>query len=219
MIWPTFCIDNFFQNPNSVIDFAKTLKFIKSNGNFPGERTDALHKINNDFFDQTTRKIVACLYPNEVYNNIRWRAAQYFQKINPKEHPDKGFVHQDLDTEFTSIVYLSDNNSNTCIYRRIKTPIPSHTVNKEKRYTGKINKNDIKFKKDIEINQSCFEKTIEFKSIKNRMIIFDGAADHGVENFGNKEDEERLTLITFFESISKVDNSSLKFHANECQRY
>jgi hypothetical protein len=29
------------------------------------------------------------------------------------------------------------------------------------------------------------------------MILFDGGTPHGVENFG-QEDEERLTLITFF---------------------
>lgn len=219
MIWPTFCIDNFFQNPDAVIKFSKTLKFIKSNGPFPGERTEALHTVNQEFFEQSTKKIIACLYPNEIFNNIRWTASQYFQKINPKEHPDTGFIHQDLGTEFTSIIYLSNNNSNTCIYKRIKQPIPDHTVIRKKRYTNKINKNNPQLKKELKINQSCFEKTIEFKSIKNRMILFDGAADHGVESFGNKDEGERLTLITFFDSVSRVDNYALKFHANECQRY
>ena len=50
------------------------------------------------------------------------------------------------------------------------------------------------------------------------MIIFDGAADHGVENFG-KNSEERLTLITFFSAIYRKDGQSLKFHSNECKKY
>jgi len=218
MIWPTFCIDNFFKNPDAIIDVAKKLKFHKTNGQFPGERTDYLHKVNNDFFLQTTKKIIACLYPNEV-NNIKWTASQQFQKINPKKHPCKGFIHQDLDVEFTSIIYLSDTVSNTCIYRRLKEPIPDHTEIRKKGYTGLIDQNSAEFKKEIKTNNELFEKTIEFKSIKNRMIVFDGSADHGVESFGKKEDGDRLTLITFFESISRLDNFPLKFHANECKKY
>ena len=68
MLWPNFCIDNFFQNPDSVLDFAKTLKFYKTNGTYPGERTKPLHEIDHDFFLNVTKKIVACLYPNDVKN-------------------------------------------------------------------------------------------------------------------------------------------------------
>ena len=47
------------------------------------------------------------------------------------------------------------------------------------------------------------------------MILFDGSQYHGVDNYGN-DNKERLTLITFFESVKRVDNKPLKFHALEC---
>ena len=63
MIWPTFCIDDFFINPEAIINYSKKLKFYKSEGNYPGERTDSLHKVDYDFFLNTTRKIIVSLYP------------------------------------------------------------------------------------------------------------------------------------------------------------
>ena len=218
MIWPTFCIDNFFKNSDAIINFSKTLKFNKSNGSFPGKRTEPLQMLNKDFFDNTTRKIMACLYPNELPNLI-FTANQYFQKINSNEHPYGGFIHQDLSTtEFTSIIYLSESNSNTCIYRRIKETVPFHDLIRNKAYKNEIKQKDNIFQKELIKNNKCFEKTIEFRSIKNRMILFDGSSDHGVENFG-KKNETRLTLITFFKSALKNDGSALKFHSSECMRY
>ena len=217
MLWPNFCIDNFFQNPDSVVDFSKTLKFYKSKGKFPGERTKPLHEINYDFFLKVTKKIVACLYPNDL-ENLEWKALQFFQKIKPQEHLTKGFIHQDIEREFTSIVYLSSNDSNTCFYKRLKEDIPNHIKIKEDIYLNKKQSN-LKFEKSLKEDHNSYEKTIEFKSIKNRMILFDGSADHGVESFGKKNEQERLTLITFFSSIYRTDGEALKFHSNECKRY
>ena len=218
MIWPTFCIDDFFINPEAIINYSKKLKFYKSEGNYPGERTDSLHKVDYDFFLNTTRKIIVSLYPNEI-DNLNWTATQYFQKIKTKDFPNQGFIHQDLEKEFTSIVYLTDDlSSGTCIYKRIKEPIPEISSIRKKGYLDLKKQKTKKFKDELKFHNSHFKKTIEFKSIKNRMIIFDGSADHGVENFG-KNSEERLTLITFFSAIYRKDGQSLKFHSNECKKY
>jgi len=218
MIWPTFCIDNFFQNADAIVDYANNLEFKSNNGAFPGTRTEAIHEIDNYFFSSTTKKILACLYPNEIESNLQWTALQYFQKIDPKKYATEGFIHQDLDAEFTSIIYLNETNSNTCIYRRIKEPIKNESKIKYKAYKGQISQKSKTFKNALKRNNQFFEKTIEFKAIKNRMILFDGGCDHGVESFGNKN-EPRLTLITFFERIIRTDNKSLKYHANECRKY
>ena len=50
------------------------------------------------------------------------------------------------------------------------------------------------------------------------MILFDSHQSHGVENFDNKENEERLTLITFFYDLSKNDGALLKKHGTEHRR-
>jgi hypothetical protein len=215
MIWPTIIIDNFFNNPKAVIKFANNLEFKKSNGRYPGSRTKQLAEIENNFFQTSTSKIIASLYPNEALTgSLQWLARQFFQKIKPSDYLEPGYIHQDLDAEFTSIVYLSDEQySGTAIFKKIKEPVPNHGKDKIDRYLN--NKKSKNYFNSIKKNRECFEQTLEFSSVKNRMVLFDSSHFHAVNNFGKKQ-KERLTLITFFSSISKVDGTPLKFHANEC---
>ena len=72
-----------------------------------------------------------------------------------------------------------------------------------------------KFKQILEQHNNQFEKTISFKAVPNRLIMFDSGTDHGVENFG---DNERLTLVAFFNCIKRSDDIGLKFPMSECKR-
>lgn len=214
MLWPTLCIDNFFQNPESIINFSKKLEFKKTEGFWPGERTECLSTIDANFFNSSTNKIIKSLYPDSSSMNIRWNANQYFQKIKTDEHKLSGFIHQDIDCEFTSIIYLSDEKeAGTALFKKIKDPVPSHKEIKQKGYLETNNQNEEYFKKALKQNRDCFLKTLEFSSLKNRMILFDSSNFHGVNNFGKKQ-KERLTLITFFTSIVRLD-APLRFHVNE----
>ena len=219
MIWPSLSVDRFFINPESVIEYSKSLTFKSGNGSWPGKRTESTHTFDNNFFLRTTTKIISSLYPNDYQkdNCLEWQATQFFQKIKPSEYPEKGFIHQDLTCEFTSIVYLSDEKNNgTCLYQ-LKRPVKDNSYEEEqkKNYLNPNKKRTKKFNEELKKNQNSYEKVLEFKSKKNRMILFDGSQYHGVDNYGN-DDKERLTLITFFESVKRVDNKPLKFHALEC---
>ena len=52
MLYPTYVIDNFFPNPDQVVEFSKSLAFERDTnlGKWPGERTGLMHKINFNFF-------------------------------------------------------------------------------------------------------------------------------------------------------------------------
>ena len=215
MIWPTIVIDNFFNNPKAVIEFANNLEFQKNDGRYPGYRTKQLGEIENNFFQISTSKIMAALYPNESYmGSLQWTANQYFQKIKTNENLEPGYVHQDLDAEFTAIVYLSDEeDAGTAIFKKIKEPVPHHEDDKKKGYLKSQKSKD--YFNSIKRNRECFQQTLEFTSVKNRMVLFDSSHFHAVNNFGKKQ-KERLTLITFFSSIARVDGTPLKIHANEC---
>lgn len=222
MIWPTLCIDNFFVNPDAVIEYSKKLEYKYGDGTWPGQRTQSTHILDSNFFKITTKKIIAALYPNDIEKDscLEWNATQYFQKIKPSEYPEKGFIHQDISAEFTSIVYLtSEKNNGTCLYK-LKNAVKDNSYEEEqkKNYLNKNKKRSKKFKEVLKKNQESYEKILEFKSMKNRMILFDASQFHGVDNYG-LENEERLTLISFFHSIRRVDGQPLKFHANECIKY
>jgi hypothetical protein len=217
MNWPSLCVDNFFRSPDSVIEWSKTLKYYNTNGTYPGKRTEALHTIENNFFQNTTQKIIASLYPNEATStSLSWKAEQFFQKINTKKHKLPGFVHQDINSLFTCIIYLTDEEeTGTCLYKRIKEPNPNYDNIKIKGYK---NLNFTKeFTESLKLNRKNHKKIFEFVASKNRMVLFDSSHYHGVDYFGLKK-TERLTLITFFTDIWRIDGTTLKYHVNECTR-
>jgi hypothetical protein len=212
MIWPNLCVDNFFENPDKVVEFSNSLTFIKPKiSNYPGKRTEHTHLINPEFFEFSTIKILSLLYPNE-YLNLKWTALQHFQKV-PANLKNDGWVHTDREFEFTCIVYLSKFlNCGTSVYHpKNSYGYIRNTKEKDEYFTNNDLKNHLKIKKAKEENNSFFEETIKFNSKYNRLILFDGSSYHSsnVFNHDNNE-EERLTLITFFKKVDYVNGDYLK---------
>jgi len=112
MEWPTLIVDNFFTDPHNIVKLSKTFKYKRDVENaWPGTRTLSMHKENNDFFLWSTRKIIALLYPSQLgeENNLTWVASQYFQRIPYEIHGEEGWIHNDSDSIFTVIIYLSNH--------------------------------------------------------------------------------------------------------------
>jgi hypothetical protein len=218
-MWPTICIDNFFSNQKEILKFAKSLDYAPSrNGHWPGERTKPLHELDPIFFNHITLKIVASLYPNE-WENISWKATSYFQKIDSR-WKGPGWVHQDVHKQISSVIYLNgDTNCGTVLYKpNTHNTIPS--VNEIKNLANlnpiKMKSND--YKKALEEHNKKFTQTVVFNSEINRCIIFDSYQYHAVDNFNVSNKDERITIITFFDSIYRCDGKPLNPHAGESCR-
>jgi hypothetical protein len=70
--------------------------------------------------------------------------------------------------------------------------------------------------KALKENNSNFTKTVEFNSIYNSCIIFDGHNYHSADHYYDKNcEEDRLTLITFFKKLS---GDGLKYSGSELNR-
>jgi len=201
MIWPTGCVDNFFEEPNKILEFSNTLNYKKDiYGKWPGERTENTFDINKEFFIWTTKKIMTLFYPMNL-DNFEWSASQYFQKIDGNVYKNNGWIHFDKEAEFTAIIYLSKHkNCGTNIYSpKSFNSEPIHVAEKEKNYKN-IN---IKNNKYLIENNERYEKNISFSSKFNRLIFFDGCQPHAAEKFSEENiNEDRLTLITFFHYIT-----------------
>ena len=65
MIYPTIRVDNFFKKFDLVKQWANSLEYLPNEGTYPGHRTRSLHEIDPLFFQNTTRKIAAILFPND----------------------------------------------------------------------------------------------------------------------------------------------------------
>jgi hypothetical protein len=220
MIWPSICVDNFFDDPTKVKEFAYSLEYKKDEeGKWPGYRTGGMHEVDFKFFNWTTLKIISLLYPMN-YRDVSWTAEQTFQRIPGKTFKNKGWVHKDYEEEFTAIIYLSNHKDcGTSLYRPKK--FGNKIINEELKREillnkGTNNKKNLEEEKYLNENNDQFEKILEFKSIFNRLVIFDSHNFHAAENFYNEDlNEDRLTLITFFKHIN-IPN--IKYPITEMKR-
>ena len=199
MIYPTIVLDNFFDDPIKVIQFAKSLEYYQdSEGKWPGERTKELHEVDNYFFEQCGYKILSVLYP--TIKKISFNCALLFQKIS-KEYKNQGWIHQDGNYDFTAIVYLSQHNEcGTSLFNSKK--IFSKILNTENKKNTYLNKNFQEEIKYLNENNNQFTETVKINSKFNRLIMFDSSQYHSAQKFiENNIEEDRLTLIGFFKDI------------------
>ena len=213
MLYPITCVDNFFDNPNEIKNYAESLDYtLSQDGKWPGERSDYLHEINPGFFNWCCKKTLSIYFP-QVHEYLEWSATMQFQRINGSDYDHEGWIHKDNDdNEFTSIVFLSEENK--CGTSFYKPKLDSELIYLNDKHLGyKNQKTNLNLLKEA---NSKFEKTITFDSTYNRMISFDGGYAHGADNFGTNE---RLTLITFFSNIkATLPNLSLKYPISEMKR-
>jgi hypothetical protein len=199
MIYPTVCLDNFFNDPLKILEFSNSLQFYKDEeGKWPGERSKPLHEIDPLFFNNYGLKVMSILYP--TIKNINFNCILYFQKIS-NEYINEGWVHKDDDIDFTSIVYLSKHkNCGTSIFNSKK--INSNVIHDNEKKDMYLKKDFVNTVDHLKNNNNQFEETINIKSKFNRFIMFDSAQFHAAQKFTeNNVTEDRLTLIGFFNNI------------------
>ena len=75
-------VDDFFDNPNSIVKFAKSLpKEPDPDGRWPGKRTEPLWKIDKELNDAIMFKLLSCYY-DLTYQSINWESSNLqFQEI------------------------------------------------------------------------------------------------------------------------------------------
>jgi hypothetical protein len=222
MIWPTLCVDNFFNNPEEVKKYALSLEYSASDdGTWPGKRSKPLDKINFNFFKFVTTKIIRLLYPMNV-EDLGWKAYASFQKIDGNLYSEPGWVHRDMD-EFTAIIYLSHyENCGTSIFspKNVSTEFLHESTKKQAYIKTALENKKVEDSKELIEHNSQFKKTITFNSIFNRLILFDCSQYHAAEKFHEVgTNEDRLTLIIFFENIISTNQNTIKLPIPQMNRF
>jgi len=204
MQWPTLIVDNFFTDPHAVVKLSKTLKYIRSIDNiWPGTRSPLIHEVDNNFFLWSTRKILALLYPVQILgeDSLKWNATQYFQRVPYNTYGKEGWIHSDIDNEFTVIIYLSDHpQSGTCLYEGKRFNSQSKYLEEKEKFYRDL-KDFRRMEKYRDKANSQFRKKVELFSNFNKLVLFDGSNWHASINADNSK-SDRLTLVTFFTSVT-----------------
>lgn len=202
--FPVTVVDNFYENPEIVREFALSQKFYPSTGAYPGSRTDLISNLNQKFFNTFCEKVISLFY-NLNDTQVDWQVETTFQKIGrlSKDKESKfneGWIHYDPHI-FSGILYLSENSVGTNIY----DPIDPNDVDYEQYqrdifYSG----NEIseeEYAKGIIENNSKFKESIRIEGKFNRLVLFEGGVWHGVPSF-YCQNQERLTQVFFFHKLN-----------------
>ena len=128
----------------------------------------------------------------------------HFQKIQPFtddkwDKKNRGWIHQDIDTWFGGIVYLTKDpepDTGTSIYKAKNGYTLQYRDEiglKEKLYLGDQIDTELYDEVWDRVHDQYVE-TVKVENVYNRFVMFNGLTHHGVKTFGTKE---RLTLNFF----------------------
>jgi hypothetical protein len=200
---PVTIVDNFFDNPDAIKDYGLSLDFQKDpEGKWPGVRTKSLHEINFPLFQHICNRIIAIYFGNDATSPMTWFASCAFQKVDKSFQ--SGWIHADLPSVFTNIIYLNKNpniNSGTSIYKlknNILVPNLEPNEYKVKAYKGLMSIENAEEKRKE--NNDQYLEVIKVHNEYNRLISFDAHLPHAAHDFFG-DDEPRLTLIIFFNEL------------------
>jgi len=104
------CVDNFFEDPDKIREFALSLDF-DEDGNYPGYRTKELAKIDQKLYHSISKKILSLFY-NIEKDIVDYQIEMSFQKIYPYDDNlvdeiNSGWYHVDDDSIAAGVIYLN----------------------------------------------------------------------------------------------------------------
>jgi hypothetical protein len=177
--YPTFVMENFFENPDEIIKYSNTCEFFPPEENhfWPGQRTKSFHLFNKSLFNFVIEKLLSVYYDN-TYHNLKCEKVEImFHKISSKDwssYIKKDIrIHRDDDNELSALIYLNkkifNEETGTSLY-------------------------------DDEKN-----RIIKISNKFNNLACYDAKKLHGITNFNNFE-EDRLTVVIFIGKIEIKKN-------------
>jgi hypothetical protein len=201
---PVTIVDNFFEEPEKVVDFAASCEFKKSeDGRWPGKRSEKLYLINKELHCFSGMKLMSLFYSD--IDKMSWNMESNFQIVDTNYFG--GWVHTDYDSVITGIIYLNKNpdlNSGTSIYKIRKNKLFASLKHQDKKFDSYLTEN----LKEAEVyrkeHNEQFEETIKVSNVYNRLVCFDSHLFHAAQDFQNNL-EPRLSLVMFLGNISNWD--------------
>jgi hypothetical protein len=223
-MFPTVCVDEFYENPDEILDWALTLDYdnsFDSSGLYPGIRTKPLHELDQNFFNKFTKKFMSIYYDFGLDPNIKWNCYTAFHKIYPQnKHQNSiantGWIHHDK-CAVAGVIYFNKPNfyksgtnlyrlKDSCVFSDVYDPLEHIKIKMYKLKTpeqlSSISEEDIvEHDKALSVVNSQFDETASFSSVYNRMVAYDGTSWHAANNFSTATDF-RLTQVFFFYDVT-----------------
>jgi hypothetical protein len=200
-MFPTTIIDNFFESPTLIRDYALSLEYSKLPGNYPGKRTEDLNTLNKKLYDQLCYKIFSIFF-NLKKEKVRWVIESKFQLTEGRY--ESGWTHEDGEIfQFAGVVYLNPDaplNAGTSICD-IKSQFHENWSWRDKFYNDQYVDLE-EYRTQRNFHNSNFDTTLEISNVFNRCIIYNANQYHKENNFFGTGNDARLTLLFFGNMIT-----------------
>ena len=217
MSFPAFCVDNFYENPDKVLEIVNNTTYLESDGFRPGMKSVPLHISEPEFFNKFCLKLFSLFYDFN-YTKVDWNVMSSFQKMDcmdpdPFSAKNMPWIHRDDKSIIAGLIYLNKNkmtNSGTSIYKLKdgcswdsfddNTPLSSQCRYQLFKH-GKYDENAYSSK--IKQNYELFEESIRFENRFNRLICYTGQEFHRAHSYYCNE--TRITQVFF---VKKLESTS-----------
>ena len=210
---PYTIVDNFFSNPDSIREYALKLEYNSCPyGRWPGKRTKYLHELDHNLYVQLMEKISYLFIERSPKDYIDYSCIAMFQKISADY--GKGWVHVDDPSYLTCIIYLTPGgniDTGTSLFKLKNGVLPDWKYEdiKRKGYLDPSYRDTPEYNTALRYNNNQFEETVRIGGNYNRFIAFDSPDYHGANDFNTGTEEERLTLVMFFEKLKYLNKPPL----------
>ncbi len=211
MKYPILCYDDFYDAPEAVFEYAKTLEYSEDPlGTWPGLRSYRIDMINPDLQQAFVDKIFSFFYDLDNVS-ISADVVSYFQVIPPYSEDkssakNKGWIHKDEGVDYAGIIYLTpsaDLDMGTSIFRQKSGDLdidPSWYSAKSRLYLGE-DISDEEYDASMKHHRSQFEEVTRYNNVFNRLISFDSTNWHAANCFKSNGEHPRLTQVFFIKDI------------------
>jgi hypothetical protein len=219
--FPTVCVEDFFDDPDSIRKYALSLEYPENPGHYPGRRSLDLRELNPEFYNNFCKKIFEIYFDGQPDD---WSVECKFQLIEtPNEDKtsikNTGWIHRDSNCIFGGLIYLTpdaDLDSGTAIYKKVK-PEEADIFKKrtEENYSITVKKmffvhnQDEGYDATLSDWNSGYVETARFANIYNRLICFESTQHHAATSL-YVTGQPRLTLVFFVNGIKPFVEPNLK---------
>ena len=217
-------VDNFFNDPEALVHFAKSLpKEPHPEGKWPGKRTKLLGDIDQTLHNMLMLKILSCYYDLDYSDFVWGNSILKFQEIprfseNKNDIRNKGWIHQDVpgEAQLAGLIYLTPNidpDSGTSLYsvKSNKYKKEKHVLKNELYKSGHFDREEYT-KSYINHEKALFEK-VRFQNSFNRLIMYDTSEWHRANSYWNGDGEDaRLTLVFSVGRVGKENDFRIEAH-------
>ena len=191
MAYTSIIIDNFYENPDEVREFALSQEYNVS-GNFPGNRT-------TPFLNESTKEHIAS-HISPLHGKITWVTEEYTGAFQYTTQDDRSWIHADEHNKWAGVLYLTPNaplSGGTGIFKHKASGLYKIPRNIDESVNLDITNTLYKDSRDM-----TKWELVDFIGNKyNRLVIYQGDLFHSsLDYFGTDINSGRLFQTFFFDT-------------------